>query len=157
MLFRFVFVLMYAHLPHPRAPISRLSARGPPEEQGGERGAAWKRDHRLSAEEGSEPVPQDRLRDEQRDDGAPLRPIDEKGQAAGEVSDTSQPLWLISRVGHDPEDPKEPCSWACRSLGRGRTQGPVWGFNDTFITERVPDDALRQRGPPGPLARTHRG
>ena len=31
----------------------------------------------LSAEEGSEPVPQDRLRDEQRDDGAPLRLVDE--------------------------------------------------------------------------------
>ena len=104
MLFRELCCLVICIHPNPRAPISRLSARGPPEEQGGERGAAGKRDHRLSAEEGSEPVPQDRLRDEQRDDGAPLRPLDEKGQAAGETSDTSQTLCLISRVGHDPAD-----------------------------------------------------
>ena len=89
--------MFVASIPNPRAPISRLSARGPPEEQGGERGAAGKRDHRLSAEEGSEPVPQDRLRDEQRDDGAPLRPVDEKGQATGEVSEH---VTLVSWVPH---------------------------------------------------------
>ena len=41
----------------------------------------------LSAEEGSEPVPQDRLRDEQRDDGAPLRLADENASGAEEISE----------------------------------------------------------------------
>ena len=79
----------------------------------------------LSAEGGSPQWPPSLLRAEQRDDGPPLRLADEKGQAAGEVSERESPLVGLM-VGHDPEDrnARPLRAWGRRSKAEGRTQGP---------------------------------
>ena len=82
---------------------------------------------------------------------------------AGKSPNMGLGLHRTNMVGHDPEDQSgdrydtglsflQLGTALRRSMGRARC-------GDTYFASHNnrQDDALRQRGPPGPLARTHRG
>ena len=172
MLFRVSICFWYfASTQSPRAAIARPCATGSPGYRGKKRGRAGSEITRtllgLERRRVANIGPQAYMRQVERR----LAPLAAPGRRkcvrrAGKSPNVGLGLHRTNTVGHDPEDQKRrPLRrWARRFLMKGSPtnfglvqRGRPVGALISKSQQNHQNDALRQRGPPGPLARTHRG
>ena len=164
MLFRVIFHVNVRRRPTPipGPDLKALGTRTPRVPGGRKGGRLAARSQCLARRRVAELTPQGRIPASNATIGSPRRPADEKGQETGKSPNMCPGLHRTNMVGHDPQHKRETVT-----TGRLRSLNEVGhnaslelrhrGCHGRSPKNKTQDDALRQRGPPGPLARTHRG
>ena len=163
MLFRFVLGLCISLHHHTQAAIVKPCATGSPR-RGGRKGGAWQRDRRnpfgLVRRRVAPNRSPNRKAASSATIGSPSRTCRRKCvRATGKSLNMGPGLHRTNMVGHDPEDQRRrPLRCRVARSVRGVDMVPLATLELKYNSPRTnQNDALRQRGPPGPLARTHRG